>query len=655
MEQVNGLHRVPVFWAFGWVAIFFTACGHNNLSDGLGDPQQCKETASGLLQQCVSQVLAEQAGCLDDVGKPCLTRSLGTATSILSVPPAACLGSSVIRRAGFGERLTLASLQESLVTECVDSAHRLVARSLGGPHARVLEEASSEADVACLHAAYSAGQQLIDEGLAAYDACAATDPDCPGVSETDEAAWTDAAATAINASCGVGRFESLNGSSPALFAQRALQQARCTAAITPVGLTGDQLDCGPGDARMAGVEIRDATGEVVDLSLDELPRGEPFQLVLDNDIWGTSCGDGSAYAPWLRLAPEGAPMDAVLVHLEGDGACALGTCANTPARKFQSLNDNPADDLGGYMRPRSDNPFADRTLLYLPTCNQDLHIGGGGIDPGPGPNGGTIVRSGALNVRASLQLLRNLLWTHALKTLKAGYRPDQWDVLFAGTSSGAYGVKYNLHYVLDELRWRNTVASDHVAIVVGGGLVPDFDNFFALVEPTWGLTAYLPSYCHAPECATSAVMVPRQLERLLEVPRQRLLISSPQHDETQARTQGFIVGAGGATLADNRDAWINTAREIYCELRGDPAIAFFLPASSTGDIHGFVNKDEFFDRSLEATQQTMVDGIHLFDWLAAGAATVAQPLPDRVEEGSLATVRRRVQRFACSLTAEQVR
>ena len=44
-------------------------------------------------------------------------------------------------------------------------------------------------------------------------------------------------------------------------------------------------------------------------------------IVLDGEKWGTMCGDGTDYAIHIRLAPDGYPVDNVLVALEGGGVC----------------------------------------------------------------------------------------------------------------------------------------------------------------------------------------------------------------------------------------------------------------------------------------------------------------------------------------------
>ena len=55
----------------------------------------------------------------------------------------------------------------------------------------------------------------------------------------------------------------------------------------------------------------------------DAPRGEWTQIMVDGDTWGTQCGDGSEYAFHIRLAPEGEPLDRVVIGLQGGGVCVL--------------------------------------------------------------------------------------------------------------------------------------------------------------------------------------------------------------------------------------------------------------------------------------------------------------------------------------------
>ena len=118
------------------------------------------------------------------------------------------------------------------------------------------------------------------------------------------------------------------------------------------------------------------------------------------------------------------------------------------------------------------------------------------------------------------------------------------------------------------------------------------------------------------------------------------MLSSAQNDHTQARTQGFMIAAGGVTLADNREQWINGLRDVYCQLRGDPALQAFLPANLGEGIHGFINKDEFYDTSLPETQQALADGVQIdaLDMTGPGSLSLAGRVGLSAQAGNDLTV-----------------
>ena len=67
-------------------------------------------------------------------------------------------------------------------------------------------------------------------------------------------------------------------------------------------------------------------------------------------------------------------------------------------------------------------------------------------------------RFGALERRAALRYVRDVLWRELDDHRPEGYRPDRMRVLFGGYSAGGFGTLYNYHYVLDDLQWAHTAA-----------------------------------------------------------------------------------------------------------------------------------------------------------------------------------------------------
>ena len=137
------------------------------------------------------------------------------------------------------------------------------------------------------------------------------------------------------------------------------------------------------------------------------PLATPTQVILDSATWGSRCGDGSDCAFCIRLAPAGQPVSRVVVFLQGGGSCVDGPdCAPTPADLFEAQSDT-LPNVGIMSNTAATNPFRDWTKVLIPYCTQDGHVGGGVVNAFPEM---TVYRYGALNVRAAMRYVRDMLW-----------------------------------------------------------------------------------------------------------------------------------------------------------------------------------------------------------------------------------------------------
>jgi hypothetical protein len=189
-------------------------------------------------------------------------------------------------------------------------------------------------------------------------------------------------------------------------------------------------------------------------------------------------------------------------------------------------------------------------------------------------------------------------------------------VLFSGVSAGAFGVTYNYHYLLDDLRWIHTTAAPDSGLGLDNGELLGIRTLGTVVFPTWNTIPFQPPYCLAGDCAVVPEAQAIMSARLKAVPDQQLLNLSNQRDNTQVSTTYFA----------NETSWRNALRAAYCANQGLNGIHSFLPASSTS-MHGLVTVTSRFS-SLTA------DGVVLRDFLSA-AITDPDAVVDRVEAGTL--------------------
>ena len=616
--------------------------------------QHCHATASAALSQCHATVAARVGACYFSSGSQCADDDSNIVNALAGMRNAvaeACATDSSVQGAGYGAMRTTAGLQGQLQDACTGEPQSMASRALGGPHAKLLQNhAANPAATNCLLSAYGEAASIVQATYDDYAACV-LDSGCDGSQLAANSAARELTSQAtLTAACSSPSMEEVMGSTPEIFVQRASAQGRCMVAEGHGDTSNVALDCGPDNVLFSAATILEdnAAGAPI-ADVDAIQPGQATYIELDSDAWGTICGDGSPYAFVLRLAPEGQPPEKVLLHQEGGGVCLGGTadCTTRPQSLFEARDNGGHNLQSGYFSTDPKNPLRNWSMLFQPYCNQDLHIGGGGIEPGGRPeNDGQLRRFGAINVRASTRFFRDLIWRMKRDSTTEGYLPSQPRAIFSGTSAGGYGVQYNLHYPLDELRWENTLGNAHVAFVQGGGST-DVGLLFSTVGNTWATRPFQPPYCLEDECSLTRVNHPAHAERLGATQFQLLLQTTPQHDTTQEPTQGYPGPVAPPVPVPGLEAkdWINLLRQNYCLLKGTPNLYFHMGANTVG-THDFLNVNSVLDHRQQRTQELLVNGHTQLQWLAGIAETEGQAI-DRVEDG---TTIFDVDPFPCDLT-----
>ena len=85
------------------------------------------------------------------------------------------------------------------------------------------------------------------------------------------------------------------------------------------------------------------------------------------------CGDGSDYAFLVKFAPEGEPLDNILIGLQGGGVCVFeGDCSaklQSAPDLFEAMNDQPYE-IGITSNDPSESSFANWTKVYYPIVHR---------------------------------------------------------------------------------------------------------------------------------------------------------------------------------------------------------------------------------------------------------------------------------------------
>ena len=550
----------------------------------------CASVSDAALQTCVADYSAALADCVATDGLLCDASAPGPAAALTALEAevsGACADGGLFGLSG-------AATAARLRTACSSESDSLAWRAYGGPQTAVWADASG-ADRTCMTAAHEASVSQVTATLADFGARASAEA---------------TALTAIGGAC--PDSASLIAVGPEAIVERAALQADCLGAAVREDAASLDLECGPTYSEL------------------DAPRGEWTRIPVDPDQWGAICGDGSDYSFWIRPAPEGNPLDRVLIGLQGGGVCVFESdCTSRLASSpglFTAEDDFPIG-IGMVSDDPEASPFADWTKIYLPYCNQDVFAGGGAVEQ-LGDFG--LPRSGGVNLRAAVRMTRDWLWKEMDAEGGDGFRPDQVTALFGGWSAGAYGTLYNYHWMLDDLQWPRTIAFPDAGLALDNGETLGVAALGVVKIPIWGTLPNLPPYCFEGNCAVGPVLMEALSARLQTVPEQQMLLLSNPIDDVQMYDAYF----------SDRATWINRMREDHCSTRDLPGVHWYLTSESESSIHVVTIRPDLWEGS--------VDGQSMKDWVLQ-AVEEPESLVSRVEEADFTTAVPGVEPFPCDV------
>jgi len=174
------------------------------------------------------------------------------------------------------------------------------------------------------------------------------------------------------------------------------------------------------------------------------------------------CSDGSEFSFWVRAADP----DKIVFYLEDGGACfSAETCAPDSGLYNTIVGEGPLAEGGLFDFTDERNPFADYSVVYVPYCTGDVHLGNTTVEYSPGL---TIQHKGYVNGMAALDYL-------------AASAPGATEVVVIGESAGSIAAPVYAGLVADRLPGaRITVLAD------GSGSYPDVGRLNEIIA-AWGL------------------------------------------------------------------------------------------------------------------------------------------------------------------------
>jgi len=305
------------------------------------------------------------------------------------------------------------------------------------------------------------------------------------------------------------------------------------------------------------------------------------------------CADGSEFAFWDRRADP----TKVVFYLDGGGVCTdATTCAFTESAPGESdfynwsvEGENPESPGGGILDvDRADNPFADYSFIYVPSCTGDVYLGDVTREYSPEL---TVEHKGYVDGTAALTYL-------------AEHYPDATQVVIVGKTGGSVAAPVYGGLVADLL-------PDAQLTVFGAqsGAFPDDPDFNAeILGELWG------AYANMPDWEVNEGLSARDWG----IPRFWIQAGLHDPDIVMARFDYAFDPNAAAALeslgVDSSTLALIDANEAAIEAAGVVQHSYTAP----GREHGILDLDRFY--AIE------VNGIRLVDWVDALIA--GEPLDD---------------------------
>lgn len=304
---------------------------------------------------------------------------------------------------------------------------------------------------------------------------------------------------------------------------------------------------------------------------------------------GCECSDGSEFHWWQH---EGDPTR-VLFVLEGGGACfSAETCGPVGGTAKANLDGDPADGPrpGGLLDVADPaNPLAGHSVVFVPYCTGDLHLGSATRDYGDGVVVSHVGRANA---------------TAALEGMAASF-PDAEEVVVLGFSAGSAGAPLYgglAHDLLPD--------ADITVIADASGAYPGDPVITSAIGGLWGIFDDLPAWPESAGEPPTAWSLPGLfVQASRHVPGITLATVDTANDSVQRRFSDLI-GFSGTPLPELIDR--NAA---FLESEGVPVSSWV----GAGELHVSTASDG-------ALYGSEVDGTRLVDWL--GDVLASDDVPD---------------------------
>lgn len=288
------------------------------------------------------------------------------------------------------------------------------------------------------------------------------------------------------------------------------------------------------------------------------------------------CADGSEFEFFSRTNDS----DKVVLYFQGGGACfSAETCAFGSGTYDVTVGpeDDPTDAGGIFDFDDPRNPFADWSMVFVPYCTGDVHIGDATTEYGPEL---TVEHNGFVNASHGLDFLTDEF-------------PDATEVFVTGSSAGGVPSPLFGGLVADELP-----DADVSVLADASGGYPSRPAVNLGIGSLWGVYDAAPPWPEIDARAPEELGIPDLFVVASEhAPRVRMARFDNVEDSVQ-QSFSALAGAGSGGLLDVLDE-----NERLVEDSGTDLAVYLAP----GADHTILGRSSLYDLT--------VDGVAFVDWL----------------------------------------
>jgi len=340
-------------------------------------------------------------------------------------------------------------------------------------------------------------------------------------------------------------------------------------------------------ARGLGIAIAIVTLSACAPATPDTGRSETFEGLSDgwNRIPGgaeSSCAYGTEYSFWFKPSET----EKVAIYFQGGGACWMGEmCALDRSPTYDPFVDESdiPPSTGIFDFKSAENPIKDWSVLFVPYCTADVHVGNSKQEYNFAANdslpAGTVeIRHwGSRNTNAALEWLYERI-------------SDPAKILVTGVSAGSIGSAVYAHEIAERFPKADVVQLGDAS---GGYRVP---SVVPSLLSAWGAVETLERSTRQTPDSWSFESV--YLSDNLREPNLRMAQINYHEDEVQ-RYFLTLMGQRGIRLMDLLEANLSEIGAGSSEFS-----SYLIPGSD----HGIIREDQFYE--------VMVDGVRLRDWTA---------------------------------------